>query len=154
MDALVAMKAKTNINIFFFQLIWSLFDIFDICEPCFGAKQVALQEIRILSMLVASSYVFLIIFQFLQHLGVLDNFSSTCWSPSHIDYVIIGTWHCDVIFPLHVDHIPSESKVRIERLVCWFTLRTCQWTIGRLGFSTISFQCFNSSPEKNTSMLW
>ena len=28
----------------------------------------------------------------------------------------------------------------------WFTLRTCQWMTGRRGFSTISFQCFNSAP--------
>ena len=42
--------------------------------------------------------------------GVLHNFSAACWSPYHIDHVIIGTWHCYITFSLPFGHISPSNK--------------------------------------------
>ena len=43
--------------------------------------------------------------------------------------------------------LSAQNQHKKFGLYSLLTLRTCQCTIGRRGFSTISFQCFSSSPE-------
>ena len=60
------------------------------------------------------------------------------------DILLINTTFCGcqlVRFAMYI--------IRMKRIIR-LTLRTCQCTIGRRGFSTISFQCFNSRPFHKT----